>query len=70
MTGLAIPQSCGMAGGGKAPAAFFGQLRPDVDLYPGTPQADGSPTWVQDFDFGRHVQRRRQIGRASCRERV
>ena len=43
MTGLAVPQSCGMAGGGKAPAAFFGQLRPDVNLYPGTPQADISP---------------------------
>lgn len=37
------------AGAGQkqaAPPAFFGQLRPDVDLYPSVPQADGSPTWV------------------------
>lgn len=56
MTGLAVQQSCGMAGGGKAPApaAFFGQLRPDVDLYPGTPQADGSPTWVLHDPVANH----------------
>ena len=27
-------------------SSFFPQLRKDIDLYPGVPQANGSPTWV------------------------
>ena len=34
------------------PAAFFGQLRPDVNLYPSVPLADGSPTWVLHDQVG------------------
>ncbi len=34
------------------PAAFFGQLRPDVNLYPSVPLANGSPTWVLHDQVG------------------
>ncbi len=45
----AVAQGIDIPAAGKAPTttpAFFGQLRPDIDLYPSVSQADGSPTWV------------------------
>lgn len=46
MPGAVAQGAIPTGGAAQAPPAFFGQLRPDIDLYPSVPQADGSPTWV------------------------